>query len=479
MENLILNLNNEITETELLSYLSFNIFYILGIVFNLFIFIFLKRKLNIKRLSDFITTIVFSVSSLILGGIYIKSRVFFPEFDFNLFNGFLIFSQKTLLIQFIVNIFFIMFIVINYKVVRKARFKTPLINSILLFIALLSSFLIQIQNYFISYLLISIIAYSIYKYGSNMRIRKDDIYDTDFISKSICVDILFLCFYFLSLILNNQVQSDIILVCLSCSFFAKIGIFPIFNYTQGRHYKTNFPCAILLFCFLPLIGFIAYTKALLIFGCTNEIHTLSLLVFLSSVLLTSAIRVFKTKNIINFFANISLCYSAFLLSALLFGISQNTCLKLMFLNSFTLICLYSLCIILKINLKSNKVSFSTFKGIFLNNRFFAFLTAFFLLIITNVIPCGILILNLDILKEIYVFDNTAIYFISIAVIANVLILINSVNLIQQCYSINKKRKIDSFHKKTALNYAVCYFVFIILIVSTFLQIFNRSIFNIS
>ena len=55
MENIILNFNNQIMLNEFISFFSAEIVCIIGIILNMFFFLFFKRKLNTKRLSDFIT----------------------------------------------------------------------------------------------------------------------------------------------------------------------------------------------------------------------------------------------------------------------------------------------------------------------------------------------------------------------------------------------------------------------------------------
>ena len=66
MENIILNLNNQITLTELISYFSPELICALGVILNLFLFLFFKRKSNAKRISDFITNGALILSLLFL-----------------------------------------------------------------------------------------------------------------------------------------------------------------------------------------------------------------------------------------------------------------------------------------------------------------------------------------------------------------------------------------------------------------------------
>ena len=90
---------SDITQIELLSYFSSEIFCMFGVIINLFMFLFLSRKYNIKRLSDLVTFGVFALNSLICFGIFLKNRITFEEFNFSLLNQNVVLNfQKNLFV---------------------------------------------------------------------------------------------------------------------------------------------------------------------------------------------------------------------------------------------------------------------------------------------------------------------------------------------------------------------------------------------
>ena len=65
--------NYDITQIEMLSYFSCEIFCLIGVVINICLFMFVSKKYNIKRLSDLSTFSVLAVNSLISLGIFLKN----------------------------------------------------------------------------------------------------------------------------------------------------------------------------------------------------------------------------------------------------------------------------------------------------------------------------------------------------------------------------------------------------------------------
>ena len=172
MESILTTLNIDPETFEAISYFSSELFLIFGIILNLIFFLFFKRKLNIKRISDFITSSIFILNSLIISAILIKSLFFVSEINYSTLNNLIIISKNELVIKLLISIFMFGFIISTYRLTRKARFKTPLINSLLLLIALSSYLLIQSQNFILIYILLDLSTILIYKYASNIRIRK-------------------------------------------------------------------------------------------------------------------------------------------------------------------------------------------------------------------------------------------------------------------------------------------------------------------
>ena len=146
MESILTTLNIDPETFEAISYFSSELFLIFGIILNLIFFLFFKRKLNIKRISDFITSSIFILNSLIISAILIKSLFFVSEINYSTLNNLIIISKNELVIKLLISIFMFGFIISTYKLTRKARFKTPLINSLLLLITTPDEMANQIQT---------------------------------------------------------------------------------------------------------------------------------------------------------------------------------------------------------------------------------------------------------------------------------------------------------------------------------------------
>ena len=307
MQNVI-NLENNINAIEFFSYFSPEILCLIGIIINFVLFLFFKRKLNIKRISDFTTVGVFSLNSIILISLYIRNNALFDGYNVNLFSDLIVFNNENIIYKLIINLFFVFFILCTYKITRKAKFKTPLINSNLLLLAPFASLLFQVQNPLFAFVLLDVCVFLIYKYASNMRIRKDDVYCPDFVIMSLMASILFYAFYFVGYLIKIELQLAIINVCTTMALLLKAGLFPVYNYTLNRHYKNNIAYSILLFSLLPFLGVITLSKFILNVNLSSEVYLITLLVFLSITILTCAINAFKTKNLVKYLANASYVY---------------------------------------------------------------------------------------------------------------------------------------------------------------------------
>lgn len=470
MENLYLKIT-QTTPIELVSYFSVEIFYLFGIILNLIIFFTLRKKLNIKRLSDFITNGVLILNSITLFGILAKNFLSIGQIDFSLFNGLLIFDNKAIFLQFLINIFLLLYSFISYKLTRKANFKTPLINSVLLFCGLISCLITLFQGQWQLYVLLSILSYSIYRYSSSSRIRRDDFFSADFLLINISADILFLAIYLTSFLIKEfaqmtNLQSLIIQVCITCSMLLKLGIFPIYNYSICNKYKSNIPFSILLFSFFPLVGTIAIEKVIQEISAINEIHQITITTFLLATMLICSFNIFKAKNLVKFIANISYCLFSFSIASFLF--MEGLGLKLAIFSAFAILGIFSLIEIIKIDLNPEKINISFIRGIFYNNRLFALLFVGFLLILSSAVPSVISKINLEIIKTIYLYDKFGMFFIAGVIFANTLIILSCFKIIQKIFDYHKKTLGFKLTKRTTPNYVVPIVIIIVLFINLFL-----------
>ena len=456
-----------ITKYELLSYFSCEIFYFIGIFLNLFLFVFLKRKLNVKRVSDFITcsAVILSLLALMATGVNLFN---FQEINLSLYNNLININNTSLILKIFINIYMLFFIFTTYKLTRKARFKTPLINSILLLITAFSNLLVQVENFILIYILFDLITVLIYKYASNMRIRKISYYSLDFISVGITASALFFGFYILTFFIKDSIQLNIAYVCLALAFFLKAGIFPFTNYLINKNYKTNLPYSILLFNFLPWISVLAFNNITKYINNSNEIYQITTIIFLTFTILYFGILTLKQKNLIKFLAKSNYCLTAFCMLNTLIISNNETSLKYSTLVAFSLLGIYSVLCILQINQKAEKINMALIKGLAFSNKLIALLFSILILMFTGIVPNGILKYNLQIINNIYSFDKLFFLTVFSTVLAFIFILLNSLKIIQNCYSFNLKKIKEKLTKKTALNYAVSVIIILFLISGMFL-----------
>ena len=456
-----------ILKYETMSYFSCEILSAIGIFLNLIFFLFFKRKLNIKRISDFITCGVFILNILVLTAIGFSANDF-NNINYSFSNGLITLDKTSLLLKLSINIFMLFFVLTTYKLTRKARFKTPVINSILLIISIFAGLISQNSNFIITYILFDIVAILIYKYASNMRIRKDDCYSVDFVLTTATASMLFFGFYFLTFFIKDSIQLNIIYVCMALAFFLKAGMFPFSNYLTDKNYKTNIPYSILLFCFLPWISVIAYNNITKFINYSNEIYQFTMIVFIVLCGFYFGILTLKQKNLVKFLAKTNYCLISFSILNILILSNNEISLKYSTMVSFCMLSMYSLLTILKINLKIQKINLSAIKGIFLNNKFFTSIFSILLLIISNVVPSGILKFNIQILNNIYSYDKIAFIAVFIYVLAGILILFASLKIIKNLYNFEFRNAKEKLTKKTAPNYAVSLIIILFLIVGIFL-----------
>jgi len=465
--NNVIDTNNTITTAQLLTYFSPEILCILAILINFIIFLAFKRKGKAKKISDITTLGAFFTSCVLLIFLYLRNKFVLFDFSFSIFNNSILFNSENIIYKFIFYLFFTIFVLSTYKLIRKARFKTPLINSHLLALAPFCSLIFQSQNIIFSFIALDICIFLIYKFASNMRIRKDDMYCTDFVVMSSLATILFYLFYLVANSIKIDSQLTIINICTTLALFLKIGLFPVYNYALNRHYKNNIPYSILLFALLPFLGLVVLSKFLEGINLNSEIFSIIMFVFISISILTCAINAFKTKNFIKYLANASCVYFGIMTYSLLFFENNLLCIKSALILSFCLFAIFSMLCILKLNLKPSKINFSSLSGLSLNNGNFCILLACLILALINIFPSAILFNNLEILKGIYKYENIGSYLVFIAIVANTLITYNGILAIKMCHT-KTNNPIPAFTKKTALNYAVSILIMLFLIIKIFL-----------
>ena len=469
IKNLIANLSQEITKAELFSYFSVEIFCVIGIIVNIILFLFFKRKLNIRRLSDVTTFCIFVINFLISSSIFIKNKLLFGDFSPSVIGGGLVFDNQNLLFQIFINLFFILYILSTYKLTRKARYNVTLVNSSLLTCSLFSLILIKLVNPIIAFITLDITSFYIYKSASVARFKKDSIFSPNFIAISLISTILFYLFFASSFIVKEEIQMAVVGVCLSCAIILKAGLFPVYNYSLTRCDKNNLPFSILLYNYLPFLGIVTFTKFIQNIDYSNKIYFLAFSAFLATVIFTCAIYSFKTKNINRYLANCFYIYSAIHIAALLTLPNNAAVINSLLMFTFAFLAINSLLCVIKINFKNEKINLSLLKGFFIKNRKFCAIFSILLLIIANIIPSALLISNYNIVKNLLLQNAHGSLLTITFLFAYLLIALSTLKIIKNLYS--KKDSLEPLFvltKRTTLNYVVPLIILLFLITKMFL-----------
>ena len=468
MENIILNFNNQIMLNEFISFFSAEIVCIIGIILNMFFFLFFKRKLNTKRLSDFITNGALILNLIISSSIYFKNFFYNQDFNVSFLDGLFIIDKTSILIKISLNLLLLLFLFTHYQLNRKIKFKTPILNTILLLLSLMGSFLTSSMSFLLIFLFLDLSVFLIYKFASNMRIRKYQVYSKDFIFLSLCSSFLFYSFYILTLLIENNLQLNIIKVCLILSILLKIGLFPFYNYQLDKNYKTNLSYNALLFMYLPYIGICAFDKISLFLNINSDIIQIPISIFIGFSIITFSIFTLKQKNLIKLFANTNCIFNnLIILNIILFG-SNIFNIKTAFNCAILFLGIYSLLAILKINFGVNKINLNSISCIFFNNRFYALILSILILMMSSVVYSDISKSFLQIVKNIYLFDISAYTAVILIVFAFMMILLSSLKVIQNIYHFDKMLLKNKFKKRTTINYVVPVFSILFLVVKIFL-----------
>ena len=201
---------------------------------------------------------------------------------------------------------------------------------------------------------------------------------------------------------------------------------------------------------------------------SNEIYQITTIIFLTFTILYFGILTLKQKNIIKFLAKSNYCLTAFCMLNILIISNNEISLKYSILVAFSLLGIYSFLCILQINQKAEKINLALIKGLAFNNKVTALLFSILILMYTNIIPSGILKYSVQIINDIYSFDKLSFLAVFSIILAFIFILLNSLKIIQNCYSFNLKKIKEKLTKKTALNYAVSIIIILFLVSGLFL-----------
>ncbi|MBR2068578.1 MAG: hypothetical protein IJ877_02330 [Candidatus Gastranaerophilales bacterium] len=407
MNEIIANINIKLMPSELLSYFSVELICILGIVLNFIISFFILKNLKLKRLSDILTCSIFCINSIIL------TAFLFQGESFSIRNDLVVFNNNTIFFKLFINIFAIFFILITYKFTRKSKYRVPAINSILIAIIMLTGLLLTSDNFTFTYILLEGIIILIYKYASKMRLKTNSIYSLEYITISFCATFLFVMFYLMDYLVDDVLQKSIVQSCMALSLLLKIGLFPIFNYSIDKKCRSNIAYSVLLFCFLPFAGAVAFNKIISL--CMyNEVCQLSSCVFVLLCAFLASINAFKTKNLTGYIISIGQFYTCFYILNSIFTKDLNP--GFLIIAICLMLCLYSMIRIYK------------------NKNIYRLIFSMLIIATALLVP----IFGFDILYNIYVFDKIGFYTLNTVIFCNVLLIIKTLKLLESFYKINIK-----------------------------------------
>lgn len=468
MEKILELINHIFNKTHLLSCFWAEIFCLGGIILNLFARLFLNKKRNIKKLSDVLTFSIFSINALFFLGIFVKNVYFSNAFNFAVLSNVFIFNNENLLLKFFINLFFALFVLCTYKITKKSRYSATLMNTYLLLLSIASGLLIQVENAIISFMLLDICAFFIYKYASNMRLRKYEMFSREFVSISILSSVLFYGFYSLLFLSNGQTQSSIVQLSAAVALLLKAGLFPIYNYTLAKNTKNNLPYSTLLFAFLPFLGVVSFLKFSTNAFFTTEIYCVTIGVFMLIAMFFASLSAFKSNNIVRYLANCAYTYySLYILNALIVK-NNEFAIYSSFVLLFSLFVAYCYLYILKMNFKTEKMNTSLLLGLSFDNKIFACLFSIGLLVLASCIPSIFSFNNIQIIKGIYEFDKYGSWVCIVYIFSNILILLNALKMIKNLYIKKDNHKEYVLTKRTTYNYVVPVIIVVVLVLGIFL-----------
>lgn len=452
-----------LTKAEFISYFSPEILTTIGIIINLLLFIFFSSKTNCKKISDILTSTVLLINSIIL--LFFLNGSF--KYGFCISNNNLFMDWENIGIKFFANLFALVFVLITYKLTRRAKYRVPVLNASLLLILLAIDIFSLSVNILLPFIMLDVVSFLLYKHTSFLKHRNKSIFDLNFILINIIASLLFYGFYIAKLFANDALMIILLDVFVSFAILFKTGIFPLFNYQKFKNFRLNLPYSILLGIILPFCGVIAFCKISKFLTLSSEIYLMSMVVFLVFSMISFAIFAYRTKNLVTLATNFTYFICSFCVVLTIFQIDFNLTFKILSLNMLIMLSFYSLISIAKQNLKSNKITFLQINGTYLNNPFYAFILSLTILFSCGIIPSGITKTTLIALKELYLYDKNALILIAICTICMILITINLLKLIQNLYTFKKElllNQMKKFTKKTTLNYVASLVIILILII---------------
>ncbi len=460
MENIINTINN-LNFSNITPFFGCESVLLFVFFINILLFLFCKRKANVKKLSDFTVAIAFLINTLICGAVYFLNIGNYQSETY--LNDFLYLNTEGIFLKAVVNILLLMFLFISSRLIRQTLFKTPLVNANLCMIGLFSCFLTQINNDILAFLLLDIVVFFIYKYASLMKTKKDGFFSPDFLLLNVISSVVFYLTITILRFNDSDSQIAILNTVLFLAYLLKLGIFPSANYFSISNHKKNLPYLVLLSVYLPFLGVIGLIKIFSNIILSGDIFMITSAIFLFLCVFNIAILTLKTKNITKFFGNLGLFFSIFVITNFLVSINSYFSLKLASLFAFAMFAVFSLIAIFKINNKQEKLYFSAFRGVFLKNRFYTFLFSLSILFLFSIIPSALMTNSLIALKNIYSYDKFGYVLAFVLVFCYLLFLLRAFDLILNCYNYDKNSKVKMFIKKTTSNYAVFFMAILFLI----------------
>ncbi len=465
MENIInLIKNSNITETA--SFFSCEITFIIIFFLNLLLFLIFKRNTKAKRLSDFVTAVAFCFNGLTCCVIYFLN-VANSQFSTTFLRDLFYLDTKTVFLKGVINAALLVFLFINYKIIRPTSFKATLLNAYLCLIGVISCFMSQANNELLTFFLFDVIVCLIYKYASSMKLKQNKFFSLDFLLLNLVSSVVF---YLALLVLefnDSDFQIAIFSTVLFLAFMLKIGIFPCVNYFSISNHKKNFPYSVLLYVYLPFLSIISLTKIFDIYIMSGDIFLITSVLFLILCVFSVVILALKTKNISKFFAAVCAFFNIFVIINFLVSQDSYFSLKLASLYMFAEFCVFSLIAIFKINNREEKLYFIAFRGIFLKNRLYALFVSLSILFLFSIVPSALMTNSLFALKNIYSYDKFGYLLVFVLAFGYLTLVLKSFDLILNCYNFDKNSKVNKFIKKTTLNYVaffmsvLCLFLFLL------------------
>lgn len=467
MNNILVYIENCLNNDSVLFFVILQGILLLGAILNLGFFALAGKKFNLRRVSTFFTLgiILCCIFTTLVFDFYGISETSLAE------NNFL-FNRTLFQNSFILNIFAFLFVLLTYKLVKRSYYKVPLINFHLVNILFFSNIALALTKPVFSFVALDMVVFSIYKYASEMRLNKNsskDCYDANFILITTAASLLFYLFSVSNYFFEDLIQKNVVQVCLVLAYLLKIGCFPFANYLTKNNLKTNLSFDILSGIYLPLIGFIVFLKFANEFNFQNNVIQLCLIGFLLLNAVFYAVFSLKAKDLSKMITSI---LYFFLCSAFidLFLNSEDLAYKFVVCVCFVALALYSLLSVLKINFPSAKINLNLIKSFYFINPFFSLTLSLVQLLYLGLVPCIISISFIEILKNIYLFDEINSFLAVILIVSYFILLSTGLKVIRNIYKAKNLNKLFNkqaelfLTKRTTLNYVVLFVIIISLVV---------------